>query len=101
MHLLRPTFPLSERIPFRRVLLYALAMTGTLMAVLVLQLLTMPGQRRGLAVAWAIGMPLVAGPTLTVLPWLIARRANRETEAWTQAILAELHADRDHGPVAR
>jgi predicted MFS family arabinose efflux permease len=101
MYLSSPTVGLSDRASLGRALLRTLLVTVVFIAFLLLQLLVMPGPPRAAAIGAAIGMPLVFGPIITLLPWWIARRANRETEAWTQAILAEVRADRDHGPVAR
>jgi hypothetical protein len=47
---------------------------------------------------WSVGMAFVFGTLTTFVPWLVAYRTNRATEEWTQAILAEVHADRDHDP---
>jgi uncharacterized membrane protein len=101
MYLSSPTVGIDDRAPLGRALLRTLLMSLVLLVILLLDVLVAPGPRKGVAAVWSVGMAFVFGTLTTFVPWLVAYRANRATEEWTQAILAEVHADRDHDPVAQ
>jgi hypothetical protein len=72
MHLLSPTFGLTERVPLGRAVRRTLLQTIPFIVILVIEALVMPTERRGVLVAWAVAMPFVFVPIMTFLPWLIA-----------------------------